>query len=311
MRANDCLVTEWHSTYDRAGSVIPGPADEAPHAPVADAGWSDVWQLDAATADGVGLTVRLECFPNEKVAWFWTYLVLPARPGPVVVRDHEVFLPRRVSRYTPKGCGPSCGARHLSSTGRTGWKRSRSGSMMPPMHSRARSVERMPLGLDLEWEIDGPVHAHAEDSPVAGYCVPGIVHGEILLGRERLEFDARGEHRRQWGTDVPRTVGAWSVACHGTSFAMHVDGLLRRFAHGRVEGFVDRMGDERHAVTGGRREGGATAARLVLDHDLEIAVEVLTGAPVPLAGAIVDRALCRFQYGDEVGHGWSEVVEPR
>ncbi len=287
--------------------MIPGPADEAPHAPVAVAGWSDVWQLDAATADGVGLTVRLECFPNEKVAWFWTYLVLPARPGPVVVRDHEVFLPRQGLEIHAEGLWAELWCETPLEHWTYGLEAFAVGLDDAADALTGEVGERMPLGLDLEWEIDGPVHAHAEDWPVAGYCAPGIVHGEILLGRERLEFDARGEHRRQWGTDVPRTVGAWSVACYGTSFAMHVDGL----SGGRVEGFVDRMGDERHAVTGGRREGGATAARLVLDDDLEIAVEVLTGAPVPLAGAIVDRALCRFQYGDEVGHGWSEVVEPR
>ena len=55
------------------------PADEAPHAPESQPGWSDSWQLDAANADGVGLTLRLDCYPNEKVAWFWTYLVVPDR----------------------------------------------------------------------------------------------------------------------------------------------------------------------------------------------------------------------------------------
>ncbi len=49
--------------------------------------------LDFARADGVGGFVRLELRPAENIAWYWAYLVGPGI-GLVVVRDHEVPLPR-------------------------------------------------------------------------------------------------------------------------------------------------------------------------------------------------------------------------
>ena len=67
-----------------ADPMIPSRADEAAHAPGPGTWWSDAWHLDAATSDGVGLSLRLECYPNQKTAWFWTYLVLPTLTGPVV-----------------------------------------------------------------------------------------------------------------------------------------------------------------------------------------------------------------------------------
>ena len=75
--------------------MTPVRADEAAHAPGPGTWWSDAWHLDATTRDGIGLSLRLECYPNQRAAWFWTYLVLPNLTGPVVVRDHEVPLPRQ------------------------------------------------------------------------------------------------------------------------------------------------------------------------------------------------------------------------
>ena len=61
-----------------------------------------------------------------------------------------------------------------------------------------------------------------------------------------------------------------------------------------------------------------SAARLVLDDETEVDVEVLVGAPVPLGNRLVlQRALCRYAFGDATAHGWApvgnelgELVEP-
>lgn len=260
--------------------MTPAAADEAPHAPTAALNWSDAWQFDGATSDGVGLTVRLECFPNLRRAWFWAYLVLPSLSGPVVVRDHEVPLPRQGLEVRAEGlwselwceapldhwtCGLEAFAVRLDD----------------PDDARTGEIgERIALGLDIEWEHGGPVHTHPDDWPVAGYVLPGIVHGDVLLGRERFELDARGEYHRTWGDRDAVAAGAWSM--HGAGdFGFHVEG-----AGGRIDGF---------------RSAG----------DDEIEIEALMRAPVPLdGGGVLDRALCRFSAAGGVAYGWSSFREP-
>jgi hypothetical protein len=47
-------------------------ADERPHDPGQSNRWWETWHLDAATDDGIGLSVRLACAPALGVAWWWT-----------------------------------------------------------------------------------------------------------------------------------------------------------------------------------------------------------------------------------------------
>jgi hypothetical protein len=303
--------------------MIPAAADEAPHAPpVSDASnaanpsnaersWSEVWQLDAATDDGAGLTVRLECFPVARVAWFWTYLVLPDRSGPIVVRDHEVTLPRQGLEIRAEGLW----AELWCETPLEHWTYGLEAfavALDDPSDALAGEIgERLPVGLDLEWEIAYAPHGAPDDWPVASYVIPGIVHGDVLLGRERFEFDGRGEHGRSWGRRRPHPIGAWSLECSSTAIALHLDG----WRDGRVDGFVELAGATRQPVRAARREVGAGEIRVVLDEGSdgtleEIEAEVIGAAPVPIdAEARFDRALCRVQAGDAVGYGWSSTLE--
>jgi hypothetical protein len=65
--------------------------------------------------------------------------------------------------------------------------------------------DRTPLGVDLEWE--------ASSSPVGlprpgdGYEVPSRVHGEVLVGPERLVLDGVGSWAHWWGS---APAGPWS-----------------------------------------------------------------------------------------------------
>jgi hypothetical protein len=287
--------------------VTPRAADEAPHAPGSGDWWSDAWHLDAATADGAGLTVRLDCYPNQRRAWFWTYLVLPELPGPVVVRDHEVTLPRQGLEVRAEGLW----AELWCETPLEHWTYGLEAFAVrlddPSDALRGEIGERMPVGLDLEWEVDGPTHAYGADWPVEGFVEPGIVHGEILLGRDRFEFDARGAYQRSWGPRSWGAAGSWVVTCAGRDLAMHVEGL----ADASVDGFIQAGEVPGHLVMSARREAHAGAARLVLDDEVEVEVEVITGAPVPIEGVgVVDRAVCRFCVGGVVENGWSSVLEP-
>jgi hypothetical protein len=56
--------------------------------------------------------------------------------------------------------------------------------------------DRVPLGLDLEWERTGPVVWRPDG---AGYELGCAVHGEVLVGRERLAFEGTGSRSHVWG----------------------------------------------------------------------------------------------------------------
>ena len=72
----------------------------------------------------------------------------------------------------------------------------------------------MPVGLDIEWEVDadaGAPHERPRRWPERGYEQFGRVHGEVLLGRSRFELDAVGLRSHTWGAprfDRPRDT-AW------------------------------------------------------------------------------------------------------
>src|SRR5947207_2155729 len=69
------------------------PPDHLPHLPADGLYWNESWYFDFSRADGTGGYVRLGLYPNQRVAWYWAYIVSPEL-GLVVVRDHEVPLPR-------------------------------------------------------------------------------------------------------------------------------------------------------------------------------------------------------------------------
>ena len=56
--------------------------------------------------------------------------------------------------------------------------------------------DRVPFGLDLEWETDGAVYPWIGTTR---YEVPCTVHGEILVGDETIAFDGIGQRDHSWG----------------------------------------------------------------------------------------------------------------
>ncbi len=57
--------------------------------------------------------------------------------------------------------------------------------------------ERTPLGFDLEWETDGIPFRWPQG--LDRYEIPCRVHGEILVGDERVEFEGPGQRDHSWG----------------------------------------------------------------------------------------------------------------
>jgi len=58
--------------------------------------------------------------------------------------------------------------------------------------------DRVPVGLDLEWEVDGDAAAIG-DAGEHGYTQLGVLHGEVLVGTERYEIDAPCTRDHSWG----------------------------------------------------------------------------------------------------------------
>lgn len=301
-------------------------ADERAHGPGAPEWWWETWHLDAASVDGIGLSVRLACAPALGVAWWWTYLVLPDLPGPVVVRDHEVGLPRQGLEIRADGLWGELTCETPFEHWTYGLEAFGVRLDDPADALRGEIGERLPVGLDIEWEVDGGASAPHEctpGGPVAGYSQTGTVRGEVLLGRSRIELDAAGQRSHTWG--APRfdaaAQSAW-VTAPGLrlSFAMLADG--------RIDGYVALDGAPSHPISAvrGETQRGTDrmpiAARYVIDHEVEVDVEVLGLTPIPLVGsdnpqAVLTRALCRFDAGEAVGtgerrigNGWASWLDP-
>jgi hypothetical protein len=301
-------------------------ADERAHEPGATSRWWETWHLDAATDDGVGLSVRLACAPALGVAWWWTYLVLPDLPGPVVVRDHEVPLPRQGLEVRADGLWGELTCETALEHWSYGLEAFGVRLDEPGDALRGEIGERMPVGLDIEWEVEAdanPPHERPAGWPLRGYAQTGSVRGEVLLGRSRIDLDAVGYRSHTWGE--PRFDASAQAAW------MHTDDLDLSFAvldDGRVDGYVAPSDAPAQAISAVREETqrGAdrlpVAARYVIDHDLEVDVEVLGLAPVPLVGvaaerAVLNRALCRYDAGEagssgvrRIGNGWASWLDP-
>ena len=142
------------------------------------------WLLDfAARQSEFAGFVRLELRDTERIAWFWTYLVgVPDVEGLIVVRDHEVLLPRQALEIRADGLW----AELWCETKREHWTVGleafgvRLDAPEDALRAGGEIGERIAVGLDIEWEV-------GDDGPPAG-----IVHGDVLAGRARHEIDAWG-----------------------------------------------------------------------------------------------------------------------
>ena len=261
----------------------PRPGDERLRVPGGDPAWADAWEIDFAgvhPASGalLGGFVRLTLLPNQGVAWWWTYLLTPRL---VAVRDHEVPLPRTGLEVRADGLWGELICETPLDHWSIGLEAFGLGYDDPADAWGNEWGERLPVGLDLEWEATaepggippaGPLPGGAE--PVA-FAQPGRVHGEILVGSsERIEFNGTGFRSRASGV-----LDWWSDRPH------------RRLA------WVERDGG------GGVTTGpGAHVAAVVLG-EVPVLVTAPDRPPVQLA-----RALCRAD-GPEPGSGgpgWAE-----
>lgn len=171
-------------------------ADEHAHPPAADPHWEESWNFDFVTSDGrLAGYARLGVRAADRRAWWWTAVVGTALPL-VLVRDHDVDPPRpRTLEIRASGLW----AEPVCETPLEHWGLGLEAfavSLDDPIE--AYGGERghpTPLGLDLEWEADGPPALLGADR----YRVAGPVHGEVLVGHQRLIVAGTGAWEHAWG----------------------------------------------------------------------------------------------------------------
>jgi hypothetical protein len=179
------------------------PNDERAHEPdPSEPTWQEWWSFDfASSASALGGFVRLAFEPSERTAWYWAYLVVP-EVGVVVVRDHDVPLPRRASSLEVRADG--LWAELVCETAFEHWGTRLEAfglRLDDPLDTADGEIgERFPVGLDLEWELSAPPVA-AQGS--GGYTQRGTVHGALLLDDERVEIDTGSVREHGWGAWPP------------------------------------------------------------------------------------------------------------
>jgi hypothetical protein len=240
--------------------------------------WEESYSFDfAATDASVGGYVRLGLRPGEGVAWYWAAFVTGvAGPHPplVLVRDHDVPLPRgRSLEVRTSGLW----ADHTCETPLEHWTVGLEAfglALDDPLEAYgAERGDPCPLGMDLEWEAADT----ARDAAQGGYEQWCTVHGEVLVGAERLEVDGVGWRTHRWGDRDWWAAEPWTWAGGTTD----------------VEAAVDGDG----LIVGASVDGRPAT--------------VVAHAPVAIRGrdgrsSRLDRALCRV----ESEAGWIERLTP-
>ncbi|MBN2624215.1 MAG: hypothetical protein JXA83_12630 [Acidimicrobiales bacterium] len=299
-------------------------ADERPHEPDAETWWNESWYFDFATADGsLGGYVRLGLYPNQDMVWYWACLVGEGRPLVIVV-DHEI-APPRPGALELRGDGLwadhtvevpfdhvtlGCEAFALA--------------LDDPraMYGDLRG-DRVPFGLDLEWDTAGSAYLYPPGA--TRYEVPCRVHGEALVGDERIEIDCIGQRDHSWGVRDWWTLGwTWTAGglddgtrFHGTAVRVGDDPVP--YHPGYVQGPDGALAGVDHTASHPELgSDGLPTADTVEIGDLRLTVQPVAFAPVLLddgAGRLArfPRALCRF--GDpatgRTGVGWTEWNQPQ
>lgn len=299
-------------------------SDERSREPGPEPGWTDAWYFDWCDDDDQGGFLRLGLLPNQRVGWLWVSLV--GGDGPVVVRAHDVPLPRPHSLEIR---APGLWADLICETPMTHWSLGLEAfgvRLDDPLDALGgERGHRVPLGLDLEWEAVAPPfeHPHPGGRVHAGhYQHAGRVHGQVLVGDETRDFEGFGERDRFWGVR-----DWWAVGWHWSAFRLG-KGMTVSVARPdlpgseHATGYVAVEGEEPHPIlradvrTESDPSGIPRQAAYGLETGLEVGLDVVSLAPVLVPDASSERvahlvrALCHFSAPEGSGSGWAEWLRP-
>lgn len=137
---------------------------------------AEAWTLAFANRDGIGGFVRLVRWTER--CWYWAYVVTPGW-GIITVRDHEVSRPPGETLVVR---ADGLWAELVPETPGEHWSVGLEAfgvRLDDPLDAeRGERGERLPVGLDLEWEIE-----------VERF---GAVRGQLLVADARVEFEGTG-----------------------------------------------------------------------------------------------------------------------
>jgi hypothetical protein len=180
---------------------VVGDAHEGRQPPGDAPGWLEAHRVDAAAAgDGVAVSWAVTARPRRGRAGLSALVLVPGR-RPVVLVDHDVALPAQ--RWELRSSG--LWADNVCETPLVHWSYGLEAFALEiddPEELRGRGVgDRVAVGWELEFEASGsPVVESA-----TAYRQPGLVHGLVMLGRDRWEVELPAVRRHWWGS-VPDTL---------------------------------------------------------------------------------------------------------
>lgn len=178
------------------------------HVPGAEDLWNEAWSFEIVDDHEGEIFIALRLFPNLGKASWQTRIVDQGRV--VVVRDDEVSLPR-AGGFEVRAEG--LWGELICETRMEHWgirleafglvldnpAQSPGGSFLDfPEDERG---ERIPVGLDLDWELYAapPEAVGTLTDDVGEYRQLGEVHGEVLIGSDRIVVSAPGVRAHEWG----------------------------------------------------------------------------------------------------------------
>jgi hypothetical protein len=302
------------------GSFVADAPDEGRHPAGQEPLWGESWYFDFASGTGdFGGYVRLGLYPNLGVAWYWACLVGSGRPL-VAVRDHEVALPRAQSlEVRAEGLWSAITCETANEHWSIGLEAFGVAMDDPADAYRGERGDRVPLGLDLEWEEAAPVFDYPGPTRYEQACT---VHGEVLVGDERLAVDGFGQRDHSWGVrDWWAFPWCWSSGRleDGTSFhgvrGGPEDGWQFEIGYVIPSGGPTEVVSKVTVNTILGAEGLPESASIGLG-ELSLAVTPLAHAPLLLESpdqrhSRFPRSLCRFDAVDgRSGVGWVEWLQP-
>lgn len=318
-----------------------------PHSLGADRLWGESWYFDFATEEGIGGFLRLGTLPGHATAWVWACLVGQGPSGPlsggrarpvVLVRDHEVPIPRP-GALEVRAAGLWVDL--VCETPDVHWTLGLEAfgvALDDPSDALAgeRGV-RTPLGFDLEWEATEPPFEH----PVPGSGDEGhvqhrgAVHGEVLVGSDRLQIEGTGQRDHFWGVR-----DWWGPGWHWAACVIEADAggdavsisVARPDRPGpeHATGYLSVAGEDPRPITFAEVDtrwvsGHPSAVEYRLHEGLEpgadagmnmtaevvARVALLLPSPDGVRASHLHRGLCRFSSPYGTGMGWAEwLVSP-
>jgi hypothetical protein len=292
--------------------------DEGPHPAGDDPLWAESWSFEFFDEAGsVGGHVRLGLHPAAATAWYWAYLVGPGRPV-VAVRDHDVPLPRsRGLEVRAEGLWSMLTCETPDEHWSIGLEAFAVALDDPAEAYAGERGDRVPLGFDLEWEGTHPVR---RDDGRSSYRQACEVHGDVLVGDERIGLDGWGWRDHCWGHQ-DWWAGPWWWAAGRLADATVLEAQSGPAGQSGPCGSLARPGAATEtlssvAVDATMDERGLPVSAVAALDGLRLGLSPLAHAPVLVPApdgraSHLSRSLCRFETADgRSGHGWASWLEP-